>query len=227
MTWFFDLDWGSVPAWVAAFGSAGAFGIALYLFWQSLNDRKLAQARLVSAWVVQLTYTRMLVEQKTHRVQTGYPVVTDMRRGKSGQLGMASSFLIRGKTHLVDFVIQNSSEEIITDVSFRIFRKQGSQFFSTSIRELPAQHSYEDYALLPAIDKEGNEILRHTRGLKVQLIFTDASGRRWERVTGKPVQFRKKRDLAGSNLKWEHALGPSPEREPIVGPRAGGAPEPQ
>jgi len=218
---------GGVAAVFEALATFGAFAIAGFLLWQTLRDRRIAQARLVSGWLIGLDYTRLLVEGKTHSIKTGYPLLTDLRRAKSEQLGIPSSIAITQPTHLVDFVVENGSEETITEVSVRFFRKrrdQHLQYFHTRILELPPQHRHEDFALLPANGPDGKEVLKHTRGLKVQLIFTDASGRRWERVTGQPVEFRKRKDLVGSNLKWEHVLAPSPKRVPSVGSRVGGEP---
>jgi hypothetical protein len=43
-------DFGSVPDWIGAFGTIGAFGIAVGIYWQEVKDRHRAQATLISAW---------------------------------------------------------------------------------------------------------------------------------------------------------------------------------
>lgn len=44
------LDWGDVPAWFEAIGTVAAFAVALVIYAQSVADRRLDQARKVSAW---------------------------------------------------------------------------------------------------------------------------------------------------------------------------------
>jgi hypothetical protein len=44
------LDWGSLPAWVAAIGTVGTLAFTLMLVRRELRDRRAEQARLVNAW---------------------------------------------------------------------------------------------------------------------------------------------------------------------------------
>lgn len=44
------MQWGDLATWVGAIGTTGAFGVSLFLLWQSLEDRRKGQARLVAAW---------------------------------------------------------------------------------------------------------------------------------------------------------------------------------
>jgi hypothetical protein len=44
------VDWGDVPGWLSAVGTVGAFSIALVIYRQVVSDRRLEQARKVSAW---------------------------------------------------------------------------------------------------------------------------------------------------------------------------------
>jgi hypothetical protein len=53
---------GDVPSWLAAIGTVGAFAIALLLLWVQMSDRRkeagdrrMAQARLVAAWLSEMT----------------------------------------------------------------------------------------------------------------------------------------------------------------------------
>lgn len=51
------VQWGDVPEWIAAVGTAGAFIFAAIVFWYDLRSRRRedrkAQARLVDAWVTE------------------------------------------------------------------------------------------------------------------------------------------------------------------------------
>lgn len=44
------IDGGSFPDWLAAIGTVGALGFAMWLFAREQYDRRRAQARLVAAW---------------------------------------------------------------------------------------------------------------------------------------------------------------------------------
>ena len=48
------IEYGDVPSWVEALGTIGAFIIALGLLYQSLQDKKMGQAKLITAWQVEL-----------------------------------------------------------------------------------------------------------------------------------------------------------------------------
>jgi hypothetical protein len=55
---------GDVPSWLAAIGTVGAFGVALYLLGvqmrdrrEETQDRRMAQARLVAAWLSEMVPT--------------------------------------------------------------------------------------------------------------------------------------------------------------------------
>ncbi len=51
-----------IPSWLSAIGTVGAFAVALYLLWvqirdrrSEVRDRRTAQARLIAAWLAELT----------------------------------------------------------------------------------------------------------------------------------------------------------------------------
>jgi hypothetical protein len=56
------MQWGDVPSWVGAVGSAGALIVATILFWISVMDRKRKQASQVNAWQVKIIPTHAFPE---------------------------------------------------------------------------------------------------------------------------------------------------------------------
>jgi hypothetical protein len=44
------LDLGSVPEWVGALGTIGAFAIAIGIYWREVQEGRRSQAALISAW---------------------------------------------------------------------------------------------------------------------------------------------------------------------------------
>jgi hypothetical protein len=44
------VDLGTIPDWIAAFGTIGAFTIAIGIYWREVRDRHRSQAVLISAW---------------------------------------------------------------------------------------------------------------------------------------------------------------------------------
>ncbi|MEQ1699266.1 MAG: hypothetical protein ABMA25_04105 [Ilumatobacteraceae bacterium] len=48
------MELGTIPDWIGAIGTTGAFIVAVGLLGRELRDRRVAQARLVSAWVTEV-----------------------------------------------------------------------------------------------------------------------------------------------------------------------------
>jgi hypothetical protein len=44
------IDLGSLPEWVGALGTIGAFAIAIGIYWREVQEQRRAQAVLISAW---------------------------------------------------------------------------------------------------------------------------------------------------------------------------------
>jgi hypothetical protein len=66
------INWGDAPSWFAAIGTVGAFGVSIFLFARSQIDRRLGQARLITAWQKQIN-----VRAKP------YPIITYVVRNDS------------------------------------------------------------------------------------------------------------------------------------------------
>jgi hypothetical protein len=147
-------DWGDVPTWLGAVGTVAAAWIALVIYAQSQRDRKRSQARSVSGWV------------------PGGPSLVPAGM----QIG-ASPFVAQQDRVELQVWIHNRSGEIISDVSARVVSADGEDLGVEGLKWTdigPGQtielgHSQPD---------DGS--IRGELRLKVE--FTDAAGRRWERV---------------------------------------------
>lgn len=154
MTTVLATAWGDIPTWVGAVGTVAAAWIALVIYGQSQRERKRSQARSVSGWV----------PGGPTLVPAGMPI------GGSPIIGQED------RVELL-IAIHNGSNEIISDVEARVVSPDGDDLHVEGLRWTdigPGQRVELSHSQLD----DGS--IRGEVRLKVQ--FTDAAGRRWERV---------------------------------------------
>ncbi|MGH3329787.1 MAG: hypothetical protein ACRDPJ_00655 [Nocardioidaceae bacterium] len=195
------VDWlAAAGAVVGAVGTLAAAIVALVLFWFTVKDRRIQQARLFSASLDGAV--PRLIEAGTRFQSEDYPRLLDLRRGDpprsvgiqpiTGKVALYSDV----DQYLAHYFLENASDEMLTNLRVSIVTEDGN--FVTSqgtVRSLPAHHRYENQVQLFPVkrDKKGREYTVFKRGqsevasMSVRVVFDDAVGRTWVRETGKAV----------------------------------------
>lgn len=165
LAWKWVPFWGTLPDYLAAAGTVGAFIAGLRLLRKELEarrddveDRRSAQARLVAAWVS--------------------PTPPGMDPDTS-----------KPRTEWTEFYIltRNGSSEPITRVWVEARGKAGKVIFSKSDKPIqrPRQdtdrvHAYE--VIAPnTIATRRFEVAKRPIPYEVEIVFTDSAGHRWKR----------------------------------------------
>jgi hypothetical protein len=174
-----QVEWGTVPDWLAAVGTLLAFAVALRLLFKELaarreveEDRRREQARLVSAWTLR------------DQFQTGFGTY---------ELGFAVK-------------VRNASQEPVYDLKFTLVPYEGP-FATDPEAARRADETVEtgteggDLGRLPPGETIRFRIKQrpHLESLVLGLSFTDSQGRRWKRlpngtlteITKRPRRSRK------------------------------------
>jgi hypothetical protein len=152
-----DDRWGTLPDWLAAVGTVGAFGITYLLLRKEQEDRRQAQARLVSAWL-----HRRLVQAKLGGEEIG-------------------------ESLRVEMVFKNGSDEPVYDVKVTVVPRDGPFASDPDAAPWPSAGTVRGrMSLLPPgeilmLDAPG--ISGQFESLAIGLSFNDAQGRRWKRLS--------------------------------------------
>jgi hypothetical protein len=183
-------DWGTVPDWLEAFGTLAAFAVALRLLAKELaarreveEDRRRAQARLMSAWIT--TWLPAGADMKSHaiRVAPGRPPRSPEEQPKA--------FVI----------VRNGSDEPVSDVRATMTTiavhllpqaadpeaASGSQWSPMTGGHILGEQIYVSWSMLAPLETKGAPLLiarfpRPTWDVVIALSFTDSQGRRWKRL---------------------------------------------
>lgn len=175
--------WGSVPEWVGAVGTAAAFLWAVFLYRQSIRDKEIAQARLLSI-VKPPVPIQILPDRVTGEAPKIFLAGNPQLRAKSGGTGV--ELVTTEESVLVDLHLVSTSDETFFIESVDILRRDGTV--------VPVPNSWPDIA--PHAEfKVGvhfpTDYLGATESFRIR--FQDASGRTWERINRQPVRkFRPK-----------------------------------
>lgn len=172
-----QINWGTVPDWIAAIGSVLAFGIAAAGYVWSVALSRNAQARKVSTATTLIdTYDRgdeiKDFSPGVYHVGTWHP---------PGQ----KALIALDKTAVVRFKIVNNSDEVMGPVTIEVAEAGATEF-------LPGV-SYEFSRVQPG-DSESGLIALQDRwhpahpDLRVRIVFRDSSGRWWQRLENEAVR---------------------------------------
>ncbi|MFJ8815884.1 hypothetical protein [Amycolatopsis thermoflava] len=107
------MDWGNVPGWVAAVGTIGTLTLTVRVAWnqvrdrrQEQEDRRAAQARLVTAWVDDVRRGKgftATVKVKNSSDQAVYGLRVSLAVGVRGQYVAGQSALGPGASAEIEF----------------------------------------------------------------------------------------------------------------------------
>jgi hypothetical protein len=172
------LDWGSVPAWIAAIITSGSFVVAAVTYRRSVLNEERDQASKVSAWA-------SAPEEPNEK---------KYRESEAGDVYIVASLP-------VTLHVANRSDGPIYDIDLRILERE-----SWRIDELPpgaAQKVAVPVEFRDRVQKAGEVPHRTSIAYelaKPELAFTDALGRRWQRTEDR--QLRAVR-LKHREIKWK------------------------
>jgi hypothetical protein len=172
--WCRNIDWGNAPAWVGGVGSLLAFSLALRIYWVNSRDRRMEQARLVSALIT--SPPQKLTETATTILSLG----SDLPAGVAHDGG--SHYDVRGSVHLWELRLLNLSKETVSNVHCEIVDSHGSVIVPLRFQDVVAPETDSTFTLVSDAESK-NEM-----GYGVRASFTDASGRHWTRMHGEAVQ---------------------------------------
>lgn len=196
-----------LPAWLGAVGTIGAFVIALVLLRATVMDRRTAQARLVSAWSSRNTM-RHRQGTKAH-----YPPVRVVPLDGTlapDVIGAGGGALTAERDYwLIPWFLVNASDEMVSEVECYVQSSDGEQAeFVALLLALPGRHRYEGMLQLQDERWEGHRM----HAVRIDVHFTDATGRRWERTTGQALKRRKFPDRRLIGTTEEHTARTSTYR---------------
>lgn len=171
------IAWGDVPTWIGATGTVGAVFWAVFLYANSIRDRKRAQARLFAP-VGGAVPVQVLPGERVDSEGTS----------EGGLIGVGPDrkLIIISEAYAATVRLVSTSDETFSDVSADLLLQDGREVkFALSFSEI-APH-------------EEKKVTNHYRpgtiagGMKVRIRFQDANGRLWERVNGEPVRELRQR----------------------------------
>lgn len=179
IAWCRSIDWGNVPAWLGAVGSILAFSLASRIYQINSRDRRMAQARLVSAILVsppiRLTDTGFSID---HLRSTLPPSVTHAGGTHYGVVGSALRWDIR---------ILNKSDEMIGSLRLAIYDSSGRRIIEMNNQEIVEPDSISTHTLVSRHEEA------YESGYELGITFTDAVGHHWTRRMARPIKRVRRR----------------------------------
>lgn len=180
-----SVNWGSVPDWIAAIGTVGAFGLAVWLYRKNLQDRRSDQARFVHPLMSEAPalYDKGEAFYASHfdSESVGYGLATSLGVSANGSRWKALQDLC-----VVEVAVENNSQEVVTDIEARIVDLEDDPLAQEAICFLislgPGEKAYVTAAF------EASEAITVGADVNVLITFTDAVGIQWVRALGKPVR---------------------------------------
>lgn len=174
IAWCRNIDWGNVPAWLGAVGSILAFSLASRIYQVNSRDRRMAQARLVSAIMVsqpsRLTDTGFSIE---HLRSTLPPSVTHVG---------GTHYEVVGSALRWDLRLLNKSDEMIGSLQLTIYDSSGRRIIEMNHQEIVEPDSISTHTLVSRHEEA------YESGYELGITFTDAVGHHWTRRMARPIK---------------------------------------
>lgn len=168
-------DWGDVPMWIGALGTVLAFFLALAVFSISVRDRLRQQARLVSP----------LVTGGPVRHSAGFPLPEScvLHEVAVAQEPTTRIVSVAEAVVSVGISIVNHSDEMIAELECHLLSADRAELAPVDLpfKILGPHESRSMRVIYPVASGVGGN-------MALRLHFTDAVGRRWERVSGQPLR---------------------------------------
>lgn len=166
------IAWGDVPTWIGAVGTLGAVFWAVFLYANSIRDRKRAQARLLAP-VGGAVPVQVLPGDRVEYEGTA--------EGGLIGIGPDRKLVVLSEAYVATVRLVSTSDETFSDIRADLLLQDG--------REVEFALSFSEIA--PYEEKKVTNYYRPgtiSGGMKVRIRFQDANGRLWERVNGEPVR---------------------------------------
>lgn len=176
----------SAANWLGAIGTVGAFAVALLLAWIALRDRQRQQARLLSG--------HFGFGPIAHASGSVIPIDPDATGPTAFDKGTfairdaaadpTTSITIQVDTREFTWRLTNRSDEMFADVFSEVLADSGEVVYRMR----------RDPIIPPGYDRFERVFTTRAAhpglggGLRIRVSFTDASGRRWTRLSGKPLR---------------------------------------
>lgn len=178
-------------AWLEAIGTVGAFAVALILAWFALRDRRESQARLVAAFssggAISYPQPGMTTSTGSDQCQFDPGVLAAGPSGIPLGLGTGTATFATPTTEF-QWTLVNRSQEMISHVRPALVNEKGEVLYT--MNEIPV--------VWPGWDRTERIFTptsSHNIGgqLHVRVIFRDAVGREWSRISGHKLERRGRR----------------------------------
>lgn len=175
---------GILPQWLSAFVTLVAFAWAIYLYDESVKDRRKQQARFV--------YPAPAKELKFARVGSKISM-----RPEWSVIGLPRWIDHESQTALVDVALVfvqvfNDSEEVVTDAAVQIHHGAfGGEFtggYSEAVSYIKPGDTHTYLFVVEERDWMVADNGSAANYFQAYVTFTDGAGYQWTRTLGKPVQ---------------------------------------
>lgn len=176
----------SAANWLGAIGTVGAFAVALTLAWIALRDRQRQQARLLSGHFEFGPIAH--VSGTVIPIGPNAPVPTAFDKGtfaiSAAVANPPTSITIQVDSREFTWRLTNRSDEMFADVFAELLGDNGDVVYR--MRPEPIVPPGYDRVERVFTTRAAHPGLGG--GLRVRVTFTDASGRRWSRLSGEPLR---------------------------------------
>ena len=179
IAWCRYIDWGNVPAWLSAVGSILAFSLALRIYQINSQDRRMEQARLVSA---------IMVSRPTRLTDTGFSIerLSSTLPPSVTHIG-GTHYDVVGSALRWDLRILNKSDEMIGSLQLTIYDSNGRRIIEMDHQEIVEPNGITTHTLVSRHEEA------YESGYELGITFTDAAGHHWTRRMARPIKRVKRR----------------------------------
>lgn len=179
-----QIDWGTVPDWIAAIGTVLAFVVAAVAYAGSVWISREAQARQVSM-------TQLQVEV----VEAGSPLGAEM---PMVSIGVPTDFAIHQpkgpvtqvRAVRIKITVVNNSDEVMGPVSIEFAETAARSFLQNADGAIDRIQPHQESSIIVVIPDKWHPI--HPP-LYVRMVFRDSAGRWWQRFENERVRHASQR----------------------------------
>lgn len=198
LEWWRNLDFGTVPDWVGTLGTLAAFSWAVFLYYRSLKDKEMEQARLISViplepQIVSVggTFT-MSVDEGGMGSDADYEYVPDPNQPDvyTGLHRATSQLKIRR------IEVHNRSAEVAYGLIAKVGDSHGNAMISTARTVYLRPGEHHTFAFLR--NRDNADWFTNEEVCRIWVYFTDNVGRRWQKaLAGKMERIKDGHDPFG------------------------------